>query len=143
MAANPFQGQAPANVVRHRLSVSDIERLAKAGVQVKWEDIESQVRPDEPAKDRSWTDPALTQVIVDRWMMVHPDGLNQPRNRIPFDLAATRHGDKVYVFASYVEGFMQAGGRSKTEPCILTDDAALFPSDALMTKLIFMQENAK
>lgn len=122
------------------LTVSDIERLAKAGVTVQWDDIKDHVRPDSDSKAlNQYTDPLLTTAIVIRWRLANPDNRYGEEPRPPYDFACTKYRDKVYVFASYHGGdLLRQGGRTRTEPCIIIDDAAVFPSDALMAKLIFM-----
>lgn len=132
----------PNGDVSHSLTVSDVERLAKAGVVIKFEDIASQVTPDPMKQMQGYVDPALAQAIVNRLQMSHPDpSVNHSRPR--FDLACSKYKDKVYVFASYWGEQLMGSGSVKTEPCILIDDMAVFPSDALMAKLIFLKEQAK
>ncbi len=120
------------------LSVSDVERLAKAGVAMKWEEIRHQVRPDlVPDKTGMFDCSQLLRPLVARLRLAH---LNRARDNIahafsadgtmPYFLSAVSHGDKVYVFVA----------PNDKPPVILEDDANLYPSDALMAKLFLMDK---
>lgn len=102
------------------LSVSDVERLAKAGVKVEWGDIRYQVVPDpEPAAPET-----LTSAFWHRWDRSHPPRWDSFPTR-PYDIYASEYGDKVYVYVQPRD----------SEPFVLEDDKHLYPSDALMAKL--------
>ena len=105
-----------------RLTVSDIERLAKAGVSMSFEAIVGCIEPDPKPKD-IFDDSHLTGVIIQRWRMTQQPG--KDFGYMPFHLAAAVYKGKVHVFVS---------GRDR-EPTVLVDEAHLFPSDALMANL--------
>ena len=107
------------------LTVSDVERLAKAGVTVAFEDIATQLGPDLP---RDHLDP-LARAVMDRWMR-NPRNRERCENKFTrIHMSAVGWGDMVYVFV--------ATGRN--EPVVLTDDMHMFPSDALMAKLHLLE----
>lgn len=115
----------------NQLSVSDIERLAKAGVTMKFEEIQHIVVPDSvafpPAQPYQLADP-----LYDRLRRV-----DRTRNRDAFGvsihLTAVEHGEDVYVFV--------ATGRG--EPVILKDKSFMYPSDALMAQIHLLEEAQK
>lgn len=121
----------------YALPVSDIIKLAAAGVKIEFKDIANQIMPDpvqpqtaEPSDGlRDYHNRLLVRPIVDRWRMA-----NQKRDMeghaFPFLLSAQQYKEKVYVFV----------GTGNSEPCILTDEAHLYPSDALMAKLHLLQQ---
>jgi len=118
--------------VRHMLSVSDVERLAKAGVQIKLEDVINQLIPDPVVMPPAHT---LADLIYSR--MKQSMQAKYPDNDVfawhrP-ELHATIFKDKAYVFVT----------TGKSEPLVIEDDAHIFPSDALMAKLHLLQETER
>lgn len=112
---------------RPMLAVSDVERLAKAGVQIKFEDISGQVTPDAPAKVHT----PLVQVFWDRWAMAHAnDEVHNYGMRRPYQIAAVPYGTKIYVFVAPHD----------SEPFVLQDEKVLYPSDALMASLAIYEK---
>jgi hypothetical protein len=111
------------------LTVSEVERLAKAGVTVAFADIAAHVHPDPPKQDH--LDPGA-RAVLDRWR-------RNPRNQpeyVGFEVirfATHMYNDTVYVF-------VVTPGH---EPVILTDDVHLFPSDALMAKIHLLEHQLK
>lgn len=119
------------------LTVSDIERLAKAGVEVKLTDVINNLMPDNmsvgivptpPRLEDEWpTD--LTKSFWQRWRRANPrefgDGQLPPYRVYPHEFK-----DIVYVMIAPQE---QA-------PFIVEDVALLYPSDALMAKLAFLEK---
>lgn len=105
------------------LTVSEVERLAKAGVKVEFKDIAAQVRPDIPESPHLF-DNRLVKPLVERRAASR---CNSQDNFIsfPFNAYVTRYGDKFYIFLS----------TGCHEPCILQDEAHLYPSDALMASI--------
>ena len=113
------------------LSVSDVERLAKAGVKMDWETMRDQVRPDPvPDKTGMFDCSALLRPLVarlrqqamirgskDRFLLSGIDPFTAP-----YFMSAVAHGEKVYVFVA----------TDDNPPIILEDDLHLYPSDALM-----------
>src|ERR1035437_6495575 len=123
------------------LSVSDVERLAKAGVKMDWETMRDQVRPD-PVPDKTGMfdcrvllrplvarlrQQALSRSTKDRFLTGGSDGAYIDG---PSFLSVVAHGEKVYVFV--------ASGNQP--PLILEDDLHLYPSDALIAKLHLMHK---
>jgi len=139
----PFHTMVP----RETVSVSDVERLAKAGVAVKWEDIASQVVRDENFPKKP--EPAhydLKAPLIERLLMEHrvrgaqQHGIGNVDNPFIGTLgpasyhlwqATTYEGSsKVYVFAVF----------QNHPPLILEDESALYPSDALVTKIRLLED---
>lgn len=120
--------------VHHALTVTDIERLAKAGVVIKFEDIAPQVVPDDD-KPSIMSRPRYsgeneTKLLVERWLMsnraaARADQFFMDAQMFPFHLSVYKHDDTFYVFVGTFNG----------PPVILEDATHLFPSDALMAKL--------
>ena len=121
------------------LSVSDVERLAKAGVKMEWSEIKNQVRPDlkpSPAEASMFDCSKLLRPLVARLKQAY-DNASRNSIAVPFEdslgpdfLSAAAHGDKVYVFVASRHG----------PPIILEDESHLYPSDALMAKLHLMDK---
>lgn len=118
-----------SGAVRYMLSVTDVEKLAKAGVQMSWKDIEGRVKPNEPQTFYHFDCTHLTDPLVERYRRATenlgapvPPGLLS----LPFFLSAweDRAAGKVHVFVAGIG-----------EPVILEDEAMLYPSDTLMGKL--------
>lgn len=128
--------QAPDHIVHadsdtqeiyHGLSVSDVERLAKAGVAIKFEDIWKQVHPD--VETRQLFDNSLAKPLIERWAAPHQNDINR-RLIFPFRAYVERYGDKFYVFIATQNG----------PPVVIEDAAHLYPSDALMASIHFLLE---
>lgn len=124
------------------LTVSDVERLAKAGVKIEFKEIAQQVIPDplkeySPQQRRLESSPMLMQPLIDRLTRagvirdpaLSDEGLSFDGRRYE-QLAATQNGDKVYVFYA----------RHEFEPIMLEDDATMFPSDALIAKFLLWKK---
>lgn len=120
-----------ASSLRPRVTVSDIERLAKAGVKMDWTEVRDQVIPDPPrmAPETDMMPRPLADLIWDRYRRT----LNNTRQNLmtaPFQLFAAEHEEKVYVFvAPYGE-----------QPLIIEDERIIFPSDALIAKLALLEK---
>lgn len=134
----------PVNKSTAVLSVSDIERLAKAGVQIKFEDIADHVAPDPHivGSDTFTRKNHLVHLFRERLMNrervkqsdANDLNLHGPTMMIYMpDLWASAYKDKVYVFV--------ATGNS--EPLILEDNVNLYPSDALLAKYDLLNETLK
>jgi hypothetical protein len=111
----------------NELSISEIERLAKAGVTLTVETV----RPvSDPAGEYPTKPPTLSDLIWERYtraIRAANNGRDFPGYCMPFELLATNHGDTTWV-SVHPTNF-------NYEPFQLTDVAAIFPSDALMAKL--------
>lgn len=124
---------------RHALTVSDVERLAKAGVAINISDIAQQLVPD-PTPSHVF-DTAAVSTLVKRLATISAfnDNFNQFMDGSGFllrkyvSLAASLHGDKVYVFV-HLRGI---------EPLIIEDAKHLYPSDALIAKLTLLSQTAE
>ena len=123
----PPHGNIPS--AQPMLSVSDIERMAKAGVTIAYRDIAGSVVPDQPSQQRPDT---LEEAFWERWRRAHI-----PKEYggfecfpTPYNIAAHEHGDKVTVFVA-------PAGKA---PFMLEDESCLFPSDALMAKLALWEK---
>lgn len=115
------------------LSVSDVERLAKAGVAIRFEDIKYQIEPDTaaPPPQHFPMPRTLEEAFWDRWRRAHLPRENTFGAMIPYTINASEQGGKVYVFVS----------PGDQPPFILEDDAVLYPSDALMAKLALYEKS--
>jgi hypothetical protein len=135
----------PPQVPFSMLCVSDIERLAKAGVKIDLGTVIPQVDPYGQFAPPAMTQPKMEDAIWDRWMQTKRalqtgNGgygygdleLSQIR---PFQLLATQHGDKVFVSVHPTH--------FKYEPFMLEDDAVIFPSDALLAKIALWEKDHK
>lgn len=123
------------------LTVSDIERLAKAGVTMQ---IEHVIPMADPPRDelRNVEDchrnlNHLSRSLMQRWLQTKRarhsnDYFTMDGLCVPWSILATQHGDKVWVSVHpLTEGY---------EPFQLTDEAVIFPSDALMAKLALWEK---
>lgn len=118
---------------RNLLSVSDVERLAKAGVAIKFEEIRHQIQPDALTPPPMAYDAprTLEEALWDRWKRAHRPSDHSFGAMIPYKINASEHGGKVYVFVS----------PGDCPPFILEDEALLYPSDALMAKLALYEKS--
>jgi hypothetical protein len=121
------------------LSVSEIVELAKAGVAVELAgkvEINRLVPPSAdvfgpPSRD-------ISQGIRERYLQsqrakhTRNHFFDAPIELVP-DLCAFQHDGKVYVFAY--------SGNSPPE--IIVDDAAIYPSDALLARIHLMMQHGK
>ena len=118
------------------LSVSDVERLAKAGVKMDWAEIKYQVRPDQPQRFKLYDCEPMLRPLIERLAMrsniKHAnDLLIGDYAEVPFNLLSVSvNQEKVYVFVAPHD----------QPPVILEDDVNLYPSDALMAKLVLMEK---
>lgn len=114
------------------LSVSDVERLAKAGVTIKFTEIKNQIKPDDQMVPQPMFPPprTLEEAFWDRWKRAHLQR-DYSFDVRPYNINASEHGGKVYVFVS----------PGDQPPFILDDDAVLYPSDALMAKLALYEKS--
>lgn len=113
------------------LTVSDVERLAKAGVKIEFEAIRDQIRPDDPTPPRYDAPRTLEDAFWERWKRANiRDDVNMGR-MFPYKINASQHGDKVYVFVAPLD----------QPPFILEDVSVLYPSDALMAKLALLEKS--
>lgn len=118
------------------LQISEIERLAKAGVAITLRDVT-------PCSDvpplMSPQPPNMVDAVWDRWHRARSaryDATVCANGRVlPFQLLASQHGDKVWV-SVHPENF-------NYEPFQLQDNAAIFPSDALMAQLALWEQHHK
>lgn len=128
------------------LSVSDVERLAKAGVAVALDgNIVPMPDPVPQHADGNGyrgginTPESLVQPLIERLERAKAVGAGMGW-RDPPVLADTHifravvHDDKVYVFCY----------NGRTEPVILTDESNLYPSDKLVAAVhLFLSEKAR
>lgn len=122
-----------------KLTVSDIERLAKAGVTMTFADVAAQITRDPPATPKT---EYLADAIWKRWdvrsrdyayLDVYSTDNGNPVRVDPFELYAVcgPNSTKVHVFVT----------PSKTRrPVVIEDERTLFPSDALLTSLVLLLE---
>lgn len=142
MDMNHEQYDAPQHAPRHQcLSVSEIERLAKAGVTVALCEIVPHSDPyiPPPPEPHNGRDLGMEQAIWERYVRSKRAGLG---GRIdepavhgmmqPFKLLASQHGDKVWVSVHPMD--------AAYEPFMLEDIAVIFPSDALMAKIALWEK---
>lgn len=116
------------------LTVSDVERLAKAGVKMDYAEVKHCVVPDPPpAREPTWSiHTELAALLVQRWNRLNT--MDRDGFEVPFLLSAVRYEDKVHVFVA------PNRGQYKAAPVILEDDEKLYPSDALMAKIHLLLE---
>lgn len=119
---------------RHVMTVTEVERLAKAGVQINFADVASQIRPDTP-KQVYCDSSEFIEPLVRRWERTDE---NNRRHRFgpptfPFHVSVFTNGEKMFVFV--------ATFTVKCDPVILEDDPRLYPSDNLITKLHLLIES--
>jgi hypothetical protein len=98
-----------------QLTVSEIERLAKAGVSIQFDNARL-IPISDPVPE-----PTLTEAFWQRWHRANPTDYAAKM----IDVVASEHGDKAYLFVQPRDA----------PPFILEDERTLFPSDALMGKL--------
>lgn len=124
----------PAPAPRSLLHVTDVERLAKAGVKIDFEQIAAQVTPD-PAEERPqyyYND--LTRFFWERWLRANSREDSSFNGHLrPYDIFAQRHNDTIYV--------MVTPPPASDKPFIIEDAATLYPSDALMAQLALWQQS--
>lgn len=137
MSGSYFDPAANRNVIE--LSVSEIERLAKAGVKVEIEPVRPVSDPSDPGPQRGFgIEPPLEQAFWDRWRRSAKAKLgNQYEYRfetglMPFRVLATQHGDTVWVSIHPIN--------FSYEPFQLKDVSAIFPSDALMANIALWEK---
>jgi hypothetical protein len=132
---------------RAKLSVSDVERIAKAGVAVPWESIRDQVCRDEDFRPvMSTPDPRTPEdTFWDRYNASH-----QVRNPFTFyerhfKITCHAHADKVSVFVRPFKHDSEvrnvAHPTMGDTPFIIEDEACLYPSDALMAKIALWERS--
>jgi hypothetical protein len=121
------------------LTVSEMVELAKAGVKVE---LAGRVAiapplPVPPTPTSTYDENGqinLTELIRQRWRMsrltANQSGMFM---EVGPQLSAVRHEEKIYVFAY--------SGRA--EPEVIVDDAAIYPSDALLARIHLMMQHAK
>lgn len=128
-----YMVQSATGDTYHTLTVSDVERLAKAGVATSFDQIANRVMPDAPEMKRAT---GLHMAIIERWQLSrkHSNEFGMMAGSLfPYPTIAAHHfKDKIYVFICH----------QTHEPVILTDEAHLYPSDALMAKLHLLEEVA-
>lgn len=119
------------------LNIREIERLAKAGVSIVLDTITPQSDPYEHNAEGQ-TKPAMARSVWDRWERNKMAMQNQSPYEsrfvisLPFELLASRHGDKVWV-SVHPTNF-------NYEPFQLQDDALVFPSDTLMASIALWEK---
>jgi hypothetical protein len=126
------------------LTVSDIERLAKAGVKIEFENVKDQVRPDPTKKATMFgqvDEFGYMRDFLRRWDRA------QPADPHVYGVAA-RAADMVHNF-DHVSIFRKestfhvfvvlSGGQIGH----LTDPAEVFPSEALIAKVFLLQKEGK
>jgi hypothetical protein len=124
---DPFSNLLPSEPAK--LTVGDIERLAKAGVSIKFEDIRQQVIADYPQAmpaERPRYLP-LVDAFEDRWYRNTKARDNAYRDSyasMPFEFFAATNGDKVVVLLS-----------DGANHVVLEDPTNLYPSDDLMASI--------
>lgn len=123
------------------LCVRDVERMAKAGVVIKWESIRGQVIRDEDCPSSRPRE--IEDTFWDRYNMTSLASQYNMR-RADFKIAAHPHGDKVSVIVMpfsksiFNEGAIAYPGEA---PFIIEDEAVLYPSDALMAKIALWERS--
>lgn len=136
--SHAFAQQFPPLTVE--LSVSEMIELAKAGVAIELAgkvQIDRRVRPP-PFPGNHGRD--ISQGIRERYVQSQQAKLSEhdriyglrASDAVP-ELCAFEHGDKVYVFAY--------SGNSPPE--VIEDDAAIYPSDALLARIHLLVQHGK
>jgi hypothetical protein len=127
---------APTTV---ELSVSEMIELAKAGVAVELAgkvQVDRTYRSPTPlptARDRDISEGIRERYLQSQRSKKVDDFIyGSSPIQVP-DLCAFQHGDKVYVFAY--------SGNSPPE--VIEDDAAIYPSDALLARIHLMMQHGK
>ncbi len=119
------------------ITVSDAERLAKAGVKIDFAAIAGMLVPDPPPSSRHGEHiyrSELTDMLFARYMpgwRQRNGGFASDGREFPFQFWATAHGDKVCVYVA------PKGGR---EPVILVDESVIFPSDTLIASICLLEK---
>ena len=120
-------------LVTTQLCVQDVERLAKAGVSMSIGPVH--VLPDPIVTPGPARNP-LADAIRDRYIQ----SKKATRTSSNFDEAfmvpevyATQHEGQVYVF-------VYAGN---SPPEVIIDDAAIYPSDALLARIVLLESLGK
>lgn len=116
------------------ITVSDAERLAKAGVQINFSDIASRLVPDPPPKREHHS--LLTDRLLERYLPTWRAKFSGPfagdgGTLFPFQFWATEHGDKVHVYVAPTDG---------REPVVLVDEKVIFPSDTLIASINLLEK---
>lgn len=133
------------------LTVSDVERLAKAGIAIRFEDIKNLMVPDHAAVGVEPARTLLADALWERWdraeenkrrlnrydpfgdreagLTTMGDNGNHLRSK-PFELYAVRAANNIHVVVTL----------PAQEPVIIKDDIRLYPSDALMASLFLLIE---
>lgn len=120
------------------LTVGEVTELAKAGVKVELAgkvEIKSPIMPTGRMLSRD-----ISEGIRERYVQSQQAKLSEhdriyglrASDAIP-ELCAFQHGDKVYVFAY--------SGNSPPE--VIEDDAAIYPSDALLARIHLLVQHGK
>ena len=116
-----------------KLTVSEIERLAKAGVTMTFSEIAAQVVPDymTPPNELHVDPMTLEESFWQRWRRAHlPDPLTFRGDIAPYKIHCHERGDTVFIMVC----------PEKEDPFIVFDEAILYPSDALMAKLALYEK---
>ncbi|HEV2662792.1 MAG TPA: hypothetical protein VGU68_19455 [Ktedonobacteraceae bacterium] len=125
---------------RPRVSVSDVERLAKAGVTIPWEAVREQVCRDEDFPAPMQGKPReLEDTFWDRYNIAHH--LAREFHTRYFRIACHQHGDKMAVVVMPWQHNEASFNNSGEPPFIIEDEACLYPSDALMAKVALWERN--
>ena len=116
------------------LSISEVERLAKAGVPISLCKVVPTPDPYMPPPPSRHSSANMADAIWDRWHRAKT--ANNSHDAFtgyirPYDILATRHNDKVYV---------SVHPTNLHPPFMLEDVAAIFPSDALMASLALWEK---
>ena len=142
MAHHPDLTPGMGQIIRKKqmLTVSDVERLAKAGVVMDYKELRHEIQPDPPKEE----DPRRVTPLVD---MIHTRIRMATRARDGNSIYAINYQDghtlpEMYAvpFKDKVHVFVATGNQP---PLIIEDEAQLFPSDALMAKLALLRETEK
>jgi hypothetical protein len=106
-----------------QLSVSDAERLAKAGVAIDLARV--YVRRDEEFVPPPATGPTLTDLFRERWQRTVPALRFEQVYRAHPTFTASEYDGNVYLFV--------APGDSP--PTVFEDEASIYPSDSLLARV--------
>lgn len=108
------------------LTVSDVERLAKAGIKVDLGIVYTVADVELPPPPPVWPS-SLEDAFWQRWRRARPrDEYTLMRVEVaPYLIHAHDYGAKVYIMVCPPD----------TAPFIIEDESPLYPSDALMAKL--------
>jgi hypothetical protein len=115
------------------LSVSEVERLAKAGVSISYDAIRERIYSDIPAEGPLNETERMIRAFQDRWSLAHAPHADCYNHSSIVALMPVRHGGKVYVMVQMLG----------LPPVMLEDDAMMYPSDALIAKIILYKETQK